>query len=154
MSEQALVQEWMKKDPYLLDAEGLQKFLADRMPEVIKQEERANEILVSFLSIDCSVCKLHLRCKFELRIFKKVGDRCNFFGYSIATLNSIATTELTKRYGSCCSGNYGHYLACRFKDCPPNFLDTCQRVEESLDSECKGCPGINCENCTRRNQTI
>ena len=55
MSEQTLVQEWMKKDPYLLDAEGLQKFLAEKMPEVVKkQEERAkrkwNEILDELMS--------------------------------------------------------------------------------------------------------
>lgn len=102
---------------------------------------------VCFHSLTCSVCKLHLKCRFELRLDDL--DRCNFFEYSMVTLHGIVTTQLTKHYGSCCSGNYGHYLACRFKDCPPDFRETCQRVEESLDTKCKGCPGINCANCEK-----
>jgi len=38
-----LVQEWKKTDPYLLDADGFQQFLEQRIPQVLKEEEKLAE---------------------------------------------------------------------------------------------------------------
>jgi len=34
-----LVEEWKKKDPFLIDVEGFEKFLNDRIPKVLKEED-------------------------------------------------------------------------------------------------------------------
>jgi len=38
-----LVEEWKKKDPYLLDVDGFQQFLDERIPKVLKEEEKEAE---------------------------------------------------------------------------------------------------------------
>lgn len=38
-----LVEEWKKKDPFLLDVDGFQKFLDQRIPKVLKEEEKEAE---------------------------------------------------------------------------------------------------------------
>jgi len=118
-----------------------------------KQSAQAATAQVRYHSLDCSVCELHLRCGYELRMLKRTDRYCNLFVYSMAALENIVIQALTKRFGSPCSGNYGHYSACRFKDCPPNFLETCQRVEDSLGPRCRGCPRVNCANCPKESSS-
>ena len=44
MSTAQLVEEWKKKgDPFLLDAEGFQKFIDERIPKVLKEEKKEGE---------------------------------------------------------------------------------------------------------------
>jgi len=43
MSTTALVEEWKKQDPFLLDVDGFQKFLDERIPKVLKEEEKEGE---------------------------------------------------------------------------------------------------------------
>ena len=44
MSTAQLVDEWKKKgDPFLVDTEGFQKFIDERMPKVLKEEEKEGE---------------------------------------------------------------------------------------------------------------
>ena len=43
MSTAQLVEEWKKKDPFLLDVDGFQKFLDKRIPKVLKGEEKEAE---------------------------------------------------------------------------------------------------------------
>jgi len=38
-----LVEEWKKQDPFLLDVDGFQKFLDERIPKVLKEEEKEGE---------------------------------------------------------------------------------------------------------------
>ena len=40
LKEADLIEEWKKQDPFLLDAEGLQRFLDERIPKVLKEEEK------------------------------------------------------------------------------------------------------------------
>ena len=40
MTTAELVEEWKKHDPFLLDIEGFQNFLDERIPKVLKEEEK------------------------------------------------------------------------------------------------------------------
>ena len=40
MTTTQLVEEWKKKDPFLLDVDGFQKFIDKRIPEIEKEKEK------------------------------------------------------------------------------------------------------------------
>ena len=94
-----LVDEWKKKDPYLLDVDGFQQFLNERIPKALKEEEehRALGWFKRLSLLDDRLSGVYLEERIYRDILIKGGDfhpdRKDEFKENIALLSELLDVQ-------------------------------------------------------------